>query len=248
MLKVLSVLDLRKNQQEFYNLVLRSKGLNKINTRKYDSLSLLFQYPHANLMRDIKMAEKILCEDNPELSDSLSQFIECVSSSNLNELEEIYTRTFDVQAITTLDIGYVLFGDDYKRGSLLANLNREHTEAGNDCGTELADHLPNVLKLLPRMKDENLRTELVKKIILPALQKINDDFSPKRIEMKNAAYQKHHKTIIENPKKFALVYSSVIQLIINVLQSDFNLTAVAASEYQSDFTNQIINELEINRK
>ena len=45
------------------------------------------------------------------------------------------------QVLATLDIGYVLFGDDYKRGELLANLNQEHRKANNDCGTELADHL-----------------------------------------------------------------------------------------------------------
>ena len=65
---------------------------------------------------------------------------------------ELYLRTFDVQAITTLDIGYVLFGEDYKRGALLAGLSAEHKKVSNDCGIELADHLPNVLRLLPKME------------------------------------------------------------------------------------------------
>ena len=59
--------------------------------------------------------------------------------------EEIYTRTFDVQAITTLDVGYVLFGDDYKRGELLVNLNNEHTKAGNDLRNGISWRSPSKL-------------------------------------------------------------------------------------------------------
>ena len=72
------------------------------------------------------------------------------------DLQELHTRTFDVQSLTTLDIGYVLFGDDYKRGALLSNLNQEHSRAENDCRGELADHLPNLLRLIPKLKDQDL--------------------------------------------------------------------------------------------
>jgi hypothetical protein len=33
----------------------------------------------------------------------------------------LFTRSFDVQAVTTLDLGYIVFGEDYKRGELLVN-------------------------------------------------------------------------------------------------------------------------------
>ena len=69
---------------------------------------------------------------------------------------EIHTRSFEVQSITTLDVGYVAFGDDYKRGELLVNLNREHEAVGVDCGSELPDHLPNVLRLMARWQDPEL--------------------------------------------------------------------------------------------
>ena len=97
----------------------------------------------------------------PEAGAALNAFTGFVSHASLVEQEELFTRSFDVQAVTTLDLGYVLFGDDYKRGALLVNLNREHREAGNPCHNELADHLPNVLRLLPKLQDAALRDELV---------------------------------------------------------------------------------------
>ena len=66
--------------------------------------------------------------------------------------QEYYISTFDVQAICFLDIGYVLFGEDYKRGIFLVNIKKEQIKAGNDCGSELPDHLPNILTLLPKMQ------------------------------------------------------------------------------------------------
>ena len=95
-----------------------------------------------------------------------------------------------MQAITTLDVGYVLFGDDYKRGELLVNLNREHREAGNECNGELADNLSNLLPLLSKMKNHDIRTDLVEIIIMPGLNKIIKEFDSKNIVLKNKAYQK----------------------------------------------------------
>ena len=94
-------------------------------------------------------------------------------------LEELYTRTFDIQAPCTLDVGYVLFGEDYKRGHFLVKMHELQNQYENDCGTELADHLPNILTLLEKMKetDPEQAEDLVKKIVLPALEKMLQRFS-----------------------------------------------------------------------
>jgi nitrate reductase assembly molybdenum cofactor insertion protein NarJ len=79
-------------------------------------------------------------------------------------------KTFDVQAICYLDIGYVLFGEDYKRAQLLVNLQNEHQKAGIDCGTELGDHLPNVLSLLSKTDDPDFAEELGFIVTTPAIR------------------------------------------------------------------------------
>lgn len=92
------------------------------------------------------------------------------------EMEELYTRTFDIQAIAYLDVGYVLFGEDYKRGHFLVKMQALQQECGNDCGTELPDHLPNILTLLPRMADRREAQDLVGKLVLPAIDKMVEGF------------------------------------------------------------------------
>lgn len=94
------------------------------------------------------------------------------------DMEELYTRTFDIQAIAHLDVGYVLFGEDYKRGHFLVKMQALQSEHRNDCGTELSDHLPNVLTLLVKMKNEEA-AELAGKIVLPAVTKMLEGFSDK---------------------------------------------------------------------
>ncbi len=72
-----------------------------------------------------------------------------------------------------------MFGDDYKRGELLVNLNREHGAAGIDCGDELPDHLPNVLRLLARWEDRELAAEFAEEILHPALERMVAEFEPR---------------------------------------------------------------------
>ena len=61
---------------------------------------------------------------------------------------------------------------------MLSNLNREHAKAGNDCGSELADHLPNLLRLLPKLENAGLREELVREVLVPALMLMIREFDP----------------------------------------------------------------------
>jgi len=108
-----------------------------------DILASLLSYLNETTLAKVEAAQEFLNQNYPDAAKIMIKFTEFARTIPLWKWEEIYTRTFDVQAITTLDAGYVLFGDDYKRGELLVNLSKEHTKSGNDCDTELADHLPN---------------------------------------------------------------------------------------------------------
>ena len=127
----------------------------------YELLSRLFIYPEdESYVKKIEDAYLYLTASLPESAEAMRPFTEFMADSTVQDMQELFLRSFDVQAITTLDIGFTLFGEDYKRGQLLVHLNREHREAGNICHTELSDHLPNVLRLLSKMKDEvNERTK-----------------------------------------------------------------------------------------
>lgn len=211
----------------------------------YNKLAGLFVYPDAGFVPMVQQVQAMLDNRYPEAGAMIKPFTQFVSGASQTELEELYTRSFDVQAITTLDIGYVLFGDDYKRGALLVNLNREHREAGIDCRGELADHLPNILHLLGRMREPELRAELIEKVVAPALQKIISEFNPERLEAKNRIYKKHHKTLIERSESYGTIYRYPLEALYMVLQADFEIREIQPFSRSAGFLKSVGTEMDI---
>jgi nitrate reductase assembly molybdenum cofactor insertion protein NarJ len=219
--------------------------MNNKNLKHYEKLAMIFQYPDTEYSLHVREVESLLSQLYPETQTTFIEFAKIVYSASLEELEELFARTFDVQAITTLDIGYVLFGDDYKRGELLVNLNREHREAGNDCGNELADNLSNLLKLLPKMKDSELRHELIQKIIMPALTKIIKEFEVESINLKNKIYKKQFKTIIEQSEDYGRIYRYPLTVVYKIIEKDYGYVKPAEEENKNSFTDSITSEIKI---
>ena len=55
-------------------------------------------------------------------ADAANDFCRVVEKVSLSDLQELYTRTFDLNPVCALEVGYHLFGENYKRGEFLANL------------------------------------------------------------------------------------------------------------------------------
>ena len=225
-----------------------------MNYAHYSHVAELFDFPGPELAPRGRALLDFLSENYPAAAVEVEHFLDAIPEKTL-DLQELHTRTFDVQSLTTLDIGYVLFGDDYKRGALLSNLSREHTQAENDCGRELADHLPNVLRLIPKLKDQNLLNDLVRQILVPALMLMIREFEPGRIEKKNANYRKHYKTLIDPAAGCdSTVYRLVLKAVLQVLAKDFQVTETMTklSDWSSrpqavDFLRLVEKEMDIER-
>ncbi len=216
-------------------------------------LAALFDYPDALFPERVRQAAAAIVDRYPAAAESLQRFAAALPCDDLIAMQELYTRTFDVQAITTLDLGYILFGDDYKRGELLANLRREHLAHGNDCGTELPDHLPNVLRLMALLDDDELLDELVVEIVAPALEQMIGEFDPARIRKKNDSYRKQYNVLIEQPNpggNGATLYRFALQTVYTVLKADHKVVEriplVAASDFLQSLSRE--NRLEDNAK
>ena len=209
----------------------------------YTVLADLFFYPDTAYAARVGRVQALLDEQYPQAGIMLKPFSDFAAQASLTMLEELFTRSFDVQAITTLDLGYVLFGDDYKRGALLVNMNREHREVGNDCFNELADHLPNVLRLLPKLQDAALREEMIEKIVAPALRKIISEFDPKKMGGKKNVYLKHHKTWIEQSEDYGTIFQRPLAALYMVLEEDFHVQETVLPGPSSDFLKSIGTEI-----
>ncbi len=138
----------------------------------YENLADLLDYPGANWQSRCDECKDLLSAGSQSFVSPFALFASETEKLSLSELQEFYTRTFDLNPVCALDIGYHLFGENYKRGVFLANL--RETEAPFDLGQEhqLPDYLPVLLRLLTKLDDEELRRALVVDCMIPALEKM----------------------------------------------------------------------------
>ena len=134
----------------------------------YANYILLLSYPSPSWSKNVL---------NIDGNERLLKFRQAIRGKELSELEELFTSTFDIQGICCLDVGYVLFGDDYKRAEFLVGMSQLERQLDVDAGTELADHLPNMLKLLSVMPYSEIKKEMLLSAVIPAVKKMLATFS-----------------------------------------------------------------------
>lgn len=131
----------------------------------------LLDYPDESLKpKAIALAESV--KWYAEIwEDLIEAFALHLQLTPMAEVEETYTRTFDMNPSASLEIGWHLFGETYKRGAFLSNLRPRLREFGIKEGSNLPDHLATLLRLLGKLPHEEA-LGLTRDCILPALEKL----------------------------------------------------------------------------
>lgn len=191
------------------------------NYQHYNSLANIFRYPDEKYKSNMKDCGLLLKEHYSSAYETLLPFLEWVEKTDLYEVEEVFGKTFHIQAICYLDMGYVLFAEDYKRGDFLVKMKKEQAKANNDCGEELADNLPNVLSLIPLMEDKEFVKEFAIRIMKPTLQKMLEEFDASRIALKDKVRMKKQMVIIMQDLENKNIYEYAIKALELVVNADF---------------------------
>lgn len=191
------------------------------NLDHYKLLAEVFTYPTPETKGRIKKVKAFLDENYPEAGSEFKRFSDFIENSTESEVEEIFGKTFHIQAICFLDLGYVIFGEDYKRGEFLVNMKREQKENNVDCGDELADNLPNVLNLLAVHKSEAFVNELMVMIMIPALKKMLSEFDDRKTQIREKVLNKKQKVIIMKDIKDGNIYKNALSSMLMVFEKDF---------------------------
>jgi len=142
----------------------------------YRLFSELIAYPTADLLASAERCRALIAGRSPAAAGSLDGFISAIRGRSRSELEELYARGFDLNPTRCLDLGYQIFGETYKRGSFLVKMKEAARAHGVDPGTELPDHLPVVLRLLPLLGPEEDPVELGTEVVLPVIEKLLKSF------------------------------------------------------------------------
>lgn len=138
----------------------------------YELFARLLDYPAAPLAAMARQCKERVSARSAPAESALAQFEESAALLDTKEAEERYAAVFDFSPERTLDLGYQLFGETYKRGVFLVKMKEATREHDIACGAELPDHLPNVLRLLAALRPDQEPKELTEEVILPGVEKI----------------------------------------------------------------------------
>jgi len=210
------------------------------NFQQYNLFSPLFAYPTDAYKEEVEIVQQFLNKNYPLAAENFLPFSDYVANTPLMQIEEVYTKTFHIQAVCYLDLGYVIFGEDYKRGEFLVNMKHEQDLAQNDCGNDLADNLVNILTLLPKLKDQELREELITRIIIPSLEKMLAEFKSSKMDLREKVLKKVQKVVIQQGLPFGNIFQSALSALLEVCKSDFSKSKYKAkihvpAGYYGDF-------------
>lgn len=187
----------------------------------YSKLADVFRYPAADYLQRVRRCRTELETAYPEASEEFGKFVSYAIDVTHQQREELFVKTFEVQALCYLDLGFVIFGEDYKRGMFLVHMKREHERVGNEYGTELPDHLANVLVLIEKTTDEEFRNDLVAGIAIPAIRKMLEGFESNRVKDRMARLKQRHDAVLQESLNYGNVYQYALKALLMVLERDF---------------------------
>jgi nitrate reductase delta subunit len=134
----------------------------------YDAFAGLLTYPEPDYKERIEVCLRLAPS---ECREEVKQFSAVVENLATDEVQELFTRTFDLNPVCSLELGWHLFGENYERGLLLVRMREELRKHGVEESGELPDHLVLVLRLVGRMETESA-IDFVGACVLPALEKM----------------------------------------------------------------------------
>jgi len=138
---------------------------------KYDSLAGLFRYPTTGYGEVTDRCRHLLAANEPVAGEMIADFAGATAELNLDQMEELFTRTFDLNPECCLEVGWQLFGEKYNRGSFLVWMRQQLKIHDLAEEVELPDHLTYVMMVLGRME----RTEadrFATEAVLPAMDRM----------------------------------------------------------------------------
>jgi len=144
----------------------------------YEQLGQLLTYPGEDHSKWVNLCRESAENTNPVAAQRIERFSAETHGLTIERLQELYTHTFDLSPVCSLEIGWQLYGEEYTRGSFMVTVRQQLRRHGIPESIELPDHLTNVLPLLGSLEESEAR-EFSTTFLLPALTKMLPAFAGK---------------------------------------------------------------------
>lgn len=121
------------------------------------SLAVLLEYPRSSFFEDLDRVVLNLDESCPQAAASIRKFRQELAERSVSDMEELFTRTFDVAPIVCPYITAHIYGDEnFDRGRLMSALSSKFVERGFEPGAELPDHIAILLRFAPYLDEDEI--------------------------------------------------------------------------------------------
>ena len=147
-----------------------------MDTAALDALATLLSYPSGHFEESVRWAQECVSHESGSIAERLAPIAQLVAGGDLAVVEELFTRTFDMNPSCALEAGWHLYGEDYDRGAFLVHLRGQMRSVGVEESGELPDHMSHVLRLLGRLPEDEAGA-MARSQILPALARLMSGFS-----------------------------------------------------------------------
>lgn len=132
----------------------------------------LLEYPQSDLSESVRECEALISPGNPEAAALLDPLRSFVADAPLGDIQELYTRTFDLDATYHPYVGHHLFGESYKRSAFMVGLKERYKAYDFVVEGELPDHLAVMLRYLSLCEDDVQVAEIIRDAMVPALERM----------------------------------------------------------------------------
>lgn len=136
-----------------------------------DRLGAILAYPREGYRTSVDECRQLLAGGDPEAAAAIDSFCEAIANLDETELEELYTRSFDLNPVCTLEVGWHIYGEQYRRGRFLVQARELLSHVGIDEQGELPDHLMSLLPAVARLEPDHAAT-FAGTYLVPAVNKM----------------------------------------------------------------------------
>lgn len=189
--------------------------------RVFDLLAQILEYPRRDLRDVVAGCMDLLAPVSQKAAAALTDFQTFITETPLGRQQEVYTITFDLDAVCHPYVGHHIFGETYKRSSFMLGLKERYARYGLEMGSEVADHLALLVRFLSLCDDAAETDVIVRDALLPSLKQMLKEKEEIETEQEKLEAGK-----VEKPR----VYQSALIALRHVLEDVYEMqTAVSAS-------------------